>query len=133
RRGGGLRVALDDAGWAEARDTVAAQRADGVPVELVDAATARRLAPGLSPDCRGGVHCAIDGQAEALATVQAFAEAARRLGVRIEEGVVAGTLAVDGGRVAAIVRGGGSREACDVAVVAGCVVHAPASYCDGGR
>ena len=125
RRGGGLRVALDDAGWAEARETVAAQRADGVPVELVDAATARRLAPGLSPDCRGGVHCAIDGQAEALATVEAFAAAARRLGARIEEGVVAGTLAVDGGRVAAIVRGDGTREACDVAIVAGGAWTAP--------
>src|SRR5881296_1346651 len=36
RRGGGLRVALDDAGWAEARATVGEQRADGVPVELGD-------------------------------------------------------------------------------------------------
>jgi sarcosine oxidase subunit beta len=125
RRGGGLRVALDDAGWAEARETVAAQRAAGVPVELVDAATARRLAPGLSSDCRGGVHCAIDGQAEALATVQAFAAAARRLGARIEEGAVAGTLALDGRRVAAVVRGDGAREACDVAIVAGGAWTAP--------
>src|SRR5437667_7154895 len=45
RRGGGLRIALDDAGWAEARESIAGQRADGVPVELVDAAAARRLAP----------------------------------------------------------------------------------------
>src|SRR4029450_1177591 len=30
RRGGGLRVALDDAGWAEARATIGPQRADDV-------------------------------------------------------------------------------------------------------
>jgi glycine/D-amino acid oxidase-like deaminating enzyme len=125
RRGGGLRVALDDAGWAEARETVAAQRADGVPVELVDAATARGLAPGLSPDCRGGVHCAIDGQAEALATVQAFAAAARRLGARIEEGVVAAALVLEAGRVTAVARGDGAPEPCDVAIVAGGAWTAP--------
>src|SRR5882724_13726598 len=37
RRSGGLRVALDEAGWAEARATVGEQHAAGVPVELVDA------------------------------------------------------------------------------------------------
>src|SRR5262245_29531481 len=86
RRGGGLRIALDDAGWAEARATVGVQRADGVPVDLVDAPAARRLAPGVSADCRGAVHCPIDGQADAGATVRAWATAARRLGVSIEEG-----------------------------------------------
>src|SRR5213594_2674981 len=108
RRGGGLRVALDDAGWAEARATVGEQRADGVPVELVDAATAHRLAPGLSPDCRGGVHCAIDGPAEAIATVHAFAAGARRLGTRIEEGVAAAALAVERARVVAVLRSDGA-------------------------
>src|SRR2546422_2802028 len=68
RRGGGLRIALDEAGWAEALATIDKQRQDGVPVELVDAAAARRLAPGLSRDCRGGGHCPIDGQAQAVAT-----------------------------------------------------------------
>ncbi|PYN86404.1 MAG: hypothetical protein DMD87_18380 [Candidatus Rokuibacteriota bacterium] len=119
RRGGGLRVALDDAGWAEARATVGEQRADGVPVELVDAATAHRLAPGLSPDCRGGVHCPIDGHAEALATVNAWATAARRLGARIEEGLGADALVGDGSRVVAVLQSDGARLPCDVALVAG--------------
>ena len=94
RRGGGLRVALDEAGWAEARATVAKQRGDGVPVELVDAATAHRLAPGVAPACLGGVHCAIDGQAEAVTTVRAWAAAARRVGARVEEGMGAEALVV---------------------------------------
>jgi sarcosine oxidase subunit beta len=125
RRGGGLRIALDDAGWTEARATVGEQRADGVPVELVDAATAHRLAPGLSPDCGGGVHCPIDGQADAVATVNAWAAAARRLGAKIEEGVGAEALVVESGRVAAVVRSDGARLPCDTALVAAGAWSAP--------
>jgi sarcosine oxidase subunit beta len=118
RRGGGLRVALDDAGWAEARATIGPQRADGVPVELVDAAAACRLAPAISGDCRGGVHCPIDGQADAGATVRAWATAARRLGVRIEEGVGADALVMTGGRVTGVVRSDGAPVTCDTVLVA---------------
>ena len=125
RRGGGLRIALDDPGWAEAGATVGEQRADGVPVELVDAAAAHRLAPGLSPDCRGGVHCPLDGQAEAVATVRAWATAARRLGARIEEGVGADALVVERARVVAVLRSDGARVPCDVALVAGGAWSAP--------
>jgi sarcosine oxidase subunit beta len=119
RRGGGLRIALDDAGWSEARAAVGEQRADGVPVELVDAGTAHGLAPGLSPDCRGGVHCPIDGQAEAVATVHAWATAARRVGARIEEGVGADALVIEASRVVAVVRSDGARLPCDTVLVAG--------------
>src|SRR5262249_44177701 len=112
RRGGGLRVALDDAGWAEARATIGPQRADGVPVELVEAAAARRLAPAISDDCRGGVHCPIDGQADAGAT------AAGRLGVRIEESVGADALVMTGARVTGVVRSDGASATCDTVLVA---------------
>jgi len=125
RRGGGLRIALDDAGWTEARATVGEQRKDAVPVELVDAAAAHRLAPGLSLDCRGGVHCPIDGQADAVATVNAWATAARRLGARIEEGVGADALVVEGARVVSVLRSDGARLPCDVALVAGGAWSAP--------
>ena len=53
RRGGGLRVALDAESWALTEAEVAAQRADGVPVERVDAAAVHRLAPGVSPRALG--------------------------------------------------------------------------------
>jgi sarcosine oxidase subunit beta len=117
RRGGGLRVALDEATWRAAPAWVAEQRADGVPVELVDAETARKRAPGIALGCRGAAYCAIDGQADAMATVRAFAAAARRLGARVEEGAGARAVVVEGGRVAGVERGSGAREACDVAVV----------------
>jgi len=125
RRGGGLRVALDDAGWAEARATVGQQRADDVPVELVDSAAARRLAPHISDDCRGGVHCPIDGQADAGATVRAWANAARRLGVRVEEGVGADALVMKGARIVGVVRSDGAPATCDTVVVAAGAWTAP--------
>jgi sarcosine oxidase, subunit beta len=117
RRGGGLRVALDDKAWHAAPAWASEQCADRVPLETVDAASARRLAPGLSPDCLGGVYSPIDGQAGAMATVQAFAAAARRLGVRIEESVGVKALVVERGRVVGIERGDGARQPCDVAIL----------------
>jgi sarcosine oxidase subunit beta len=125
RHSGGLRIALDESGWAEAHASIGEQRADGVPVELVEAAAAHRLAPGLSPECRGGVYCAIDGQAEAVATVQAWATAARRVGARIEEGVGADALVVEGARVVGVVRSDGERQPCDTTLVAAGAWSAP--------
>jgi len=125
RRSGGLRVALDEPGWTEARTTVGEQRADRVPLELVDASAALRLAPGLSPECRGGVYCPIDGQAEAVTTVQAWASAARRMGARIEEGIGADALVVERSRVTAVVRTDGTRQPCDTALVAAGAWSAP--------
>ena len=117
RRTGGLRLALDEATWRAAGPWVAEQRADGVPVELVDAQGARALAPGIAGDCLGGAHAPGDGQAEALPATEAFAHAARRLGARVEEGVGVRALAVEGGRVVGVERGDGAREACDVGIV----------------
>jgi sarcosine oxidase subunit beta len=125
RRSGGLRVALDEPGWIEARATVGEQQADGVPLELVDDAAALRLAPGLSPECRGGVYCPIDGQAEAVTTVQAWASAVRRMGVRIEEAVGADALVVERSRVTAVARTDGTRQPCDTALVAAGAWSAP--------
>jgi len=117
QRGGGLRVALDPKTWEAAPDWVAEQVADGVPLETVDAAGARRLAPGIAAACLGGVYSPIDGQARALATVEAFAAAARRLGARIEEGAGTKALTVERGRVVGIERSDGARQLCDVAIV----------------
>ena len=118
RRTGGLRLALDEASWRAAAPWVAEQRADGVPVELVDAAAARTLAPGIAAGCLGAVHAPIDGQAEARPATEAFARAARRLGARVEEGVDIGALLVEGGRVVGAERRDGAREVCDTVIVA---------------
>lgn len=117
RRGAGLRIALDESEWAHLPAWVEAQRRDGVPVELVDAAAARRIAPGIAAGCLGAAHCPIDGQAEAQPTVDAFAAAARRLGVRLREGVEARALLVDRGRVVGVACAGGIIEGGDAVVV----------------
>lgn len=118
RRRGGLRVAESAAEQAQARAGVGAQRADGVPVELVDERAARAIVPNLSPAVVGGVHCPIDGQADALATVHSFAAAARRLGAVIREGLVVASILADAGRVAGVALDDGARVPCDVAIVA---------------
>lgn len=125
RRGGGLRVALDDDAWRRTPAWVAEQREDGVPVEVVDAAAVRRLAPGIAPSCLGGALCSIDGQAEAMATVGAFATAARRLGARVEEGVGARALVVERDRVVALTQTDGRCRPCDVVIVAAGAWSAP--------
>ena len=117
RRGGGLRIALDDKSWDAAPGWAAEQRSDGVPLETLDARAAREMAPGINPGCLGGVYSPIDGQAGAMATVEAFASAARRLDARVEEGAVVKALVVEDSRVVGIERGDGWRQPCDVAVV----------------
>jgi sarcosine oxidase subunit beta len=118
RRGGGLRVALDAEAWSQTPAWVAEQRGDGVPVEALSGADVRRVAPAIVPGCPGGVFCALDGQAGAMATVAAFAGAARRLGARLDEDAAAATLVVEGGRVTGVTRADGRLEPCDVAIVA---------------
>lgn len=119
RRGGGLRVALDEAAWQAAPAWVAGQRADGVPVEVADAAAARGLAPGLAPTTLGGVLCPIDGQAEAMTTVHAFSAAVREAGARIEEGCGVTMLSVENGRVTRIADTAGTQRSCDLVIVTG--------------
>jgi sarcosine oxidase subunit beta len=118
RRGGGLRVSESAAEQTQARAEVAAQRVDGVPVDLVDESDARRIVPGLSPAVVGGIHCPIDGQADALATVRAFAAAARRLGAAVNEGAVGASILAERGRVVGVALRDGTRAPCDVAIVA---------------
>jgi sarcosine oxidase subunit beta len=125
RRGGGLRVALDEGTCQAAPAWVAEQRAVGVPVQVVDAAAARRLAPGVSPRCLGGVHCPIDGQADAMATVRTFLAAARRHGAVVHEGVGATGVVTEGGRVVGLTRSDAGSEPCDVAIIAAGIWTAP--------
>jgi sarcosine oxidase, subunit beta len=125
RQGGGLRVALDENAWRAAPAWAAEQRADGVRLEVLDATGARRLVPGIAAGCFGGVYSPIDGQAEAVTTVRAFASAARRQGAKIEEGIGANGFVVASGRVTAVERTDGVHQPCDVAIAGAGVWTAP--------
>jgi sarcosine oxidase subunit beta len=87
-----------------------------VPLQFVDA-EARRLARGLTDEAAGGLWCPIDGQAEAGATVAAFATAAQRLGARLEQSA-ARRLVSEGDRVIAVELTDGTQMPCEVAIVA---------------
>jgi hypothetical protein len=112
RRDGGLRVALDDTAWTAVPAWVAAQHAHGVKLDILDAAATREAASGVAADCLGGVYAPIDGQAEAMPTVEAFARAARRLGARIEEGAGVRRVLVERGRAVGVERAG--RHLCSL-------------------
>jgi len=116
RRGGGLRVAVDDLAWARTPAWVAEQRAQGVPVEVIQAADVRRLAPDVTA-CRGGAYCPMDGQAEAGPTLLAWLNAVRRADVRLEERGAVRSLIAERGRAVAVERADGRREPCDVAIL----------------
>ena len=138
RRGGGVRILLDEADLPAAVASAAEQRADGAPVEALGPAEARALAPGISPECVGALHCPIDGQAEAGLTVAAYAAAARRLGASVVEGAAAFSLTVQAGRVVGVVLADGERLTCEVAIVAagawtGPLLNHSESTCRCGR
>ena len=83
---------------------VALGRAHGVPVSMIDAARARDLVPGL--DTGGAVAFAWEenaGYGDGYGTTVAFAGAARGRGVAIDQGTAATGIALESGRVAAVV------------------------------
>ncbi len=88
RQDGYLFLLTREADWAEFRRTAALQRSLGVPVETLTAREAARLVPGLNvDDVLGATFCAKDGIADPHGMTQGYADAARRLGARIETGV----------------------------------------------
>lgn len=81
-RRGGLRVAQSEEDVTRLTEAVAAQRAQGAPVELMEASALRREAPYLHPSVRAASYCAQDGMANSLAAFRGFLRAAARLGAR---------------------------------------------------
>ncbi|HEY8367768.1 MAG TPA: FAD-binding oxidoreductase [Thermodesulfobacteriota bacterium] len=101
-----------EADWAEFRRNAELQRALGVPVETLTAAEAAALVPGLVvDDVLGATYCAKDGIADPHGLTQGYADAARRLGARIETGVAVTGIRVVGGRVRGVETTAGPVEA----------------------
>src|SRR6202008_3312165 len=80
----GLMVAAHPApfGFIEAKDPV--ERAAGLPIELLDDAALRRIAPYVSERMVGAAYCRIEGKANPLTAGPAFAAAAAARGARIQ-------------------------------------------------
>ncbi len=97
---GYLFLATSPEAWAEFQANVEVQRGLGVPVEGLTPEEIHRRWPYLAvDDVVGGTFCPEDGYADPYSVAMAYASAARRLGVRIEEKTPVTGVVVEGGRV----------------------------------
>lgn len=87
----GLSVAFTEHEEAILTERARIRRAAGAPIELVGAARACEIEPGLNPSVRLAGHCPIDGFASAYLTGRAFRGALLNAGVDVRE-----SCAVDG-------------------------------------
>jgi sarcosine dehydrogenase len=115
---GSLRIASSRERWREYRAAEPIARRYGVGFELLDASAARSRFPFLSTaGIEGAVFVERDGYIDPSSLTQAYASRARKLGVRILEGVTVTGAKISGQRVTAIETSGG-RIACEIAVLA---------------
>lgn len=98
---------------------VAARRAHGLELELIDGAEVRRLVPPIRADVLGASFCPLDAQITTSTVVRALAAGARAEGADVREGVGVGALLVADGDVVGVVTDDGPIEADAVVVAAG--------------
>src|SRR3954471_19037282 len=81
---------------------VAARRADGLDMTLIDGAEVRRLVPPIRDDVLGASYCSEDAQMVTSTFVDALARGAQSLGAVIREGVTVERLVLDGDGVVGV-------------------------------
>ena len=99
---GNLRLARTEADMASLGAMVAAQRAAGLSLEMLDATALHALAPAIAPEVLGASYCATDGHADPVATVAAFVAAAARAGAVLRFGEAALAIETEAGRVTGV-------------------------------
>jgi sarcosine oxidase subunit beta len=120
RQVGYLFLAQSDDVWQEFLDNVKIQRTHGVPVQALSPDEIKYRWPYLQvEDLRGGTFCPEDGYADPYMAAMGFANAARRLGVRIEEQTKVTAIQQEGGRVRGVETSRGNISASTVVNVAG--------------
>jgi sarcosine oxidase subunit beta len=120
RQVGYLFLAQSEEVWQEFLSNVEVQRQYGVPVEVLTQEEIKYRWPYLSvDDLRGGTFCGQDGYADPYMAAMGFANAARRLGVRIEEQTRVTGINIEGGVVGGVQTTRGPVSAPVVVNVAG--------------
>lgn len=120
RRGGNLRLARTPEEVAVIERLVSEQRAAGLDLSLLSTnAEIRAVAPAIAESVLVASHCPSDGSADPAATVAAFVEAGRRLGVTTRFGERALSIETANGRVTGVVTDKGTIPAGKVVVAAG--------------
>jgi sarcosine oxidase subunit beta len=103
RQVGYLFLAQSEDVWQEFLVNVDLQRRYNVPVEALTPDEIKYRWPYLNVrDLRGGTFCPEDGYADPYMAAMAFANAARRLGVRIEEQTKVTAIHIEGGKVCGV-------------------------------
>ena len=98
---------------------VAARRADGLDMEIIDGAEVRRFAPPIREDVLGASFCSEDAQINTPTVVRALAAGARAEGARIREGVTVTGLMTSGEDVVGVRTDQGDMTADVVVMAAG--------------
>ncbi len=120
RQVGYLFLAQSEEVWLEFLVNVEVQRRYNVPVEVLSPDEIKRRWPYLNvDDLQGGTFCPEDGYADPYMAAMGFANAARRLGVRIEEQTRVTAIHIEGGQVLGVETTGGAISAPVVVNVAG--------------
>ncbi|HHT62198.1 MAG: NAD(P)/FAD-dependent oxidoreductase [Bacillota bacterium] len=100
KQGGYLLCAYTEAEWTQFHKNVELQKRLGIPVELVTPEGAREIVPHLNIDgLYGATFCGTDGHANPFHVVDAYAKAARRLGVVFETYTEVTGIKVENGKV----------------------------------
>ena len=116
---GGLIYFTSEAQAVVMREFVERRTADGVPMQLLDGAQARELAPILPESVLGATFCPLDAQIDSRRYVRAFAQAAQRHGATVHEGTAARAIEVDGSRITRVHSDLGPISAGQVVLAAG--------------
>ncbi len=120
KQNGSISVALNAERFEELKRGASMARSYGLAVEVIGPAEIKARYPLLEVgDVLGGVFLPKDGQANPVDVTQAFAKGARRLGVRIAEGVKVERILVEQGRATGVMTGQGSVAAGTVVLAAG--------------
>lgn len=103
KQGGYLIVAYSEAEWNQFQKNLLVQHRLGIPSQALTAEEARKIVPYLNKDgLLGATFCATDGHANPFRVVDAYAKAARRLGVTFETHTEATGFKVESGRIKAV-------------------------------
>jgi len=116
---GGLVFFQDERQAPVMREFVDRRNADGVPMTLLSGDEARELVPILPESVLGATYCPLDTQVEPTLWVRAFADAARRLGADVREGVRVRGLVREGDRIVGVETDSGRIDAPEIVLAAG--------------
>ncbi|PLX36467.1 MAG: sarcosine dehydrogenase [Hyphomicrobiales bacterium] len=113
---GSLRLASSPERWSEIRRSMTQAKSFGVECHDLSAAEAKKLFPYIDPEgVEGAAFIPGDGYVDPYALTHAFAKAARKYGVKIEEGVTVTEVLVEGRRAVGVVTDHGT-IGCDILV-----------------